>query len=70
MDQRLIDLFKLDGKVALVTGASSGIGVALARGLARAGADVVVTARRKELLEQTADMVRSHGVRALSLIHI
>ncbi len=67
MDQRLIDLFKLDGKVALVTGASSGIGVALARGLARAGADVVVTARRKELLEQTADMVRSHGVRATAI---
>jgi len=67
MDQTLVDLFKLDGKVALVTGASSGIGVALARGLARAGADVVVTARRKELIEKTAEMVRSYGVRSTAI---
>jgi NAD(P)-dependent dehydrogenase (short-subunit alcohol dehydrogenase family) len=63
MDASFADLFKLDGKVALVTGASSGIGVALARGLARAGADVVVTARRQEMIDQTAAMVRSYGVR-------
>lgn len=64
MDPSLCDLFKLDGKVALVTGASSGLGVAFARGLARAGADVVVTARRQEMIDKTADIVRSFGVRA------
>ena len=64
MDPAFADLFSLDGKVAVVTGASSGIGVALARGLARAGANVVVTARRQEMIEQTAEMVRGYGVKA------
>lgn len=67
MDPTFSDLFKLDGKVALVTGASSGIGVGLARGLARAGANVVVTARRKDMIEQTAGMIRSYGVKATAL---
>ncbi len=62
MDPAFADLFSLDGKVALVTGSSSGIGVALARGLARAGAAVVVTARRQEMIEQTAEMVRGYGI--------
>jgi NAD(P)-dependent dehydrogenase (short-subunit alcohol dehydrogenase family) len=64
MDATFSNQFKLDGKVALVTGASSGLGVGLARGLARAGADVVVTARRQEMIDQTAEMVRGFGVRA------
>ena len=64
MDPELIRLFSLDGKTALVTGASSGLGVAFARGLARAGANVVVTARRQEMIDQTAAMVRSYGPRA------
>jgi NAD(P)-dependent dehydrogenase (short-subunit alcohol dehydrogenase family) len=64
MDPDFSKQFSLEGKVALVTGASSGIGVGLARGLARAGADVVVTARRQEMIEQTAEMVRGFGVRA------
>ncbi len=67
MDPSLIELFSLKGKVALVTGASSGLGVAFTRGLARAGADVVVTARRQELIDQTAEMVRSYGGRALAV---
>ncbi|MFN0147477.1 MAG: SDR family NAD(P)-dependent oxidoreductase [Dehalococcoidia bacterium] len=67
MDAAFADLFKLDGKTALVTGASSGIGVALARGLARAGADVVVTARRQEMIDQTAAMAREYGVRASAI---
>lgn len=61
MDPEFIKLFNLEGKVALVTGASSGLGVAFARGLARAGANVVVTARRQELIDQTAAMVRGFG---------
>ena len=60
-------LFDISGEVALVTGASSGLGVAFTRGLARAGATVVVTARRQELIDQTADMVRSFGGKALAI---
>lgn len=67
MNPSLVELFSLKGKVALVTGASSGLGVAFTRGLARAGADVVVTARRQELIDQTAEMVRSYGGRALAV---
>ena len=59
------DMFRLDDKVAIVTGASSGLGVAFAQGLAEAGADVVLGARRVERLEETADLVRKAGRRAL-----
>lgn len=67
MDPEFIKLFSLEGKVALVTGASSGLGVAFARGLARAGANVVVTARRQELIDQTAAMVRGFGGRSTAI---
>ncbi|MGE3076789.1 MAG: SDR family NAD(P)-dependent oxidoreductase [Dehalococcoidia bacterium] len=67
MDPKLIDLFSLQDRVALVTGASSGLGVAFTRGLARAGANVVVTARRQELIDQTAELVRSYGGKALAI---
>ena len=52
------DLFRLDDRVAVVTGASSGLGVAFAQALAEAGADVVLGARRVDRLEETADLVR------------
>jgi NAD(P)-dependent dehydrogenase (short-subunit alcohol dehydrogenase family) len=61
----ILDRFKLDGKVAVVTGASSGLGVAFARGLAEAGADVVLAARRVEKLEETRELVEAAGRRAL-----
>lgn len=67
MDPKLVEMFSLKDRVALVTGASSGLGVAFTRGLARAGANVVVTARRQELIDQTADMVRSYGGKALAV---
>ena len=51
----------------LVTGASSGVGLAAARAFAREGADVAVLARRLEGLEKAAEMVRGHGGRALAL---
>lgn len=67
MDPAFANLFNLEGKTALVTGASSGLGVSFARGLARAGANVVVTARRQELIDQTAEMARGFGGRATAI---
>jgi NAD(P)-dependent dehydrogenase (short-subunit alcohol dehydrogenase family) len=58
------DLFRLDDRVAIVTGASSGLGVAFAQGLAEAGADVVLGARRVARLEDTARLVEVAGRRA------
>ncbi len=56
---------ELGGKVAVVIGASSGIGRTLARGLAEAGADVVPSARRIELVKVVADEIESLGRRSL-----
>jgi NAD(P)-dependent dehydrogenase (short-subunit alcohol dehydrogenase family) len=63
----VLEKFQLDGKVAVVTGASSGLGVAFARGLAEAGADVALGARRVDKLEQTKAMVASLGRRAIAV---
>jgi NAD(P)-dependent dehydrogenase (short-subunit alcohol dehydrogenase family) len=62
----VLDRFRLDGKVAIVTGASSGLGVAFARALAEAGADVAVGARRVERLQSTCALVEGAGRRALA----
>jgi len=56
--------FRLDGKRALVTGASSGIGLACAAALAEAGADLVMAARRLDLLEAARDEMRAAGLSA------
>jgi NAD(P)-dependent dehydrogenase (short-subunit alcohol dehydrogenase family) len=61
----IIHKFRLDDKVCLVTGASSGLGVAFASALAQAGSDVVLAARRTDRLEATADLVRAAGRRVL-----
>lgn len=61
----VLDLFKLDGKIAVVTGASSGLGVHFAKALAEAGADVVLAARRADRLEETARLVQAAGRRYL-----
>ncbi|HEX2440203.1 MAG TPA: glucose 1-dehydrogenase [Methylomirabilota bacterium] len=55
------------GKAAVVTGASRGLGRAIALALAAAGADVAVAARAKPELEETAQQVQEHGVRALAV---
>jgi NAD(P)-dependent dehydrogenase (short-subunit alcohol dehydrogenase family) len=63
----VLDLFRLDDRVAIVTGASSGLGVAFAEALAQAGADVVLGARRVDRLETTRALVEAAGRRAVTV---
>lgn len=60
-----MDYFDLSGKTALVTGGSRGLGREIALGLARCGADVVVTSRKLEPCESVAEEIRALGRRAL-----
>jgi len=64
---RVHELFDLSGKVAVVTGGGSGLGRQMAVGLAEAGADLVLCARKVERCEETAAAVRELGRRALAL---
>jgi NAD(P)-dependent dehydrogenase (short-subunit alcohol dehydrogenase family) len=59
-----LDLFRLDGKRALVTGASRGLGRVMALALADAGADVAITGRTQETLDVTATEIRERGRQA------
>ena len=61
MHDDLKSLFDLTGKVAIVTGASRGLGVSFARGLAKAGAHLVICARNLGQLEQVAEELRRYG---------
>ncbi|MFF4406620.1 SDR family NAD(P)-dependent oxidoreductase [Streptomyces sp. NPDC001404] len=63
-DSYLSDLFSLDGRVAVVTGGSSGIGRAIAGALARAGASVVIVARKEPDLVATVEELTADGCRA------
>ena len=58
---------KLDGKVAVITGASSGIGEATAEALAAEGASVVVAARRKDRLSELVERINGNGGKAVSM---
>src|SRR3546814_538128 len=61
----ILDRFRLDGKVAVVTGAGRGIGAATALALAEAGADVVLSARSVDQLEAVAASIEALGRRAV-----
>jgi NAD(P)-dependent dehydrogenase (short-subunit alcohol dehydrogenase family) len=62
-----VEIFSLNGKVAVVTGAGRGIGRTIALGLAEAGADVVVAARTQAEIEKTAEAIRGMGRRSLAV---
>jgi len=63
----ILELFRLDGKVAIITGAGRGLGAAIARGFADAGADVVISARTADDLDSVAESVRATGRRAVTV---
>lgn len=63
----MLERFSLAGGVAVVTGAGRGIGAGIATGLAEAGCDVVLTARRAHEIEVVAEQVRARGRRALAI---
>ncbi len=61
----ILDSLSLDGKVAIITGASQGLGHAMALKFAESGADIVAASRTKEKLDQTADEVKHLGRKCL-----
>lgn len=64
----VLDSFRLDDKVVVVTGASSGLGVSFAQAFAEAGADLVLAARREDKLLQTAALVEAAGRRVHTVV--
>ena len=63
----VLDAFRLDGRTVVTTGASSGLGVAFAVAAAEAGANLVLGARRTEMLDETQALVEKAGGRAVAL---
>ena len=61
------DCFRVDGKVAIVTGSSRGIGRAIATALARAGAHVIVSSRKADACEEAAGALRDEGMQATAM---
>ena len=60
-------MFKLNGRVAVITGASSGLGKQMARGFADQGADLVLMARRIERLEELKEELEEKGIKVLPI---
>lgn len=63
----ILDKFKLDGKVAIITGASKGIGESIARAYAEAGAKVVVSSRKQEAVDAVAEAFQKDGLEASAI---
>src|SRR3712207_3441439 len=66
--QQLPGLFDLTGRVAVITGASRGLGLEIAEGLAEAGASLMLCARREQWLTPTLDEFRARGMRAEGML--
>jgi len=66
-NNRITKLFRLEGKVAVVTGASKGIGEAMCRGLAEAGAKVVISSRNQESVDAVAESFKKDGLEAMGI---
>lgn len=64
----MLEVFDLSGKVALVTGASRGLGKAAAIALAQSHADLMIVGRNRETIEATADEIRTYGTKVVSFV--
>jgi len=65
--QRIQPQFSLEGKVAIITGASKGIGESIARGLAEFGAKVVISSRKQEAVDEVANQFKNDGLEAIGI---
>jgi gluconate 5-dehydrogenase len=63
----ILERFSLKGKLAIVTGGGTGLGKVICNAFGRAGADVVIAARRSELINETAAEVRKYGQKAMTV---
>src|SRR5712671_3916607 len=67
MSNEVLSKFSLDGKNCIVTGASRGLGKTMAIALGQAGANVAAIARSEKAIEETADVIKSFGQRAIAV---
>ena len=63
----ILDKFRLDGKVAIITGASKGIGESIAQALGQAGAKIVISSRKQEAVDAVANNLRAEGIEVLAI---